>query len=466
MTRHTLVLSFIAALSTAFSAWADDSIVSPPEKWEYTSAYTQTLPSDDAWWRTFHDPVLDTLISIGIDNNYNVSTAVHRIEVARQEMRAARSGYYPQFGLSAGWQRARSSGNITSPGTPASTVDYFSLGVDMAWQVDVFGRVNSQLKQKKAQYQASRADYAAVMVTLCSDIANAYIQLRMLQIELAVTNEHVQSQGRVLKIAEARHEAGLASKLDVAQASIIYNSTCSTLPGLEASIDCVTNNINLLLGGNMPAGVRKMLQGPTLLPEWRQIVSIGVPMDLLRRRPDIAEAEYNMAAAAAAVGIAKKDFLPTLTLEGSVGYQAHNIDKMFNGRSFVYSVAPKISWTIFDGFQRSASVASAREQMQIAMDQYNYAVETAVNEANNAIINYTQQVKTIAQLEVVTQNAHDAFDLSIDLYKQGLSDFTNVANAQIDLLTYSNQLVSARAQAATDLVTLYQALGGGWSQAY
>ncbi len=187
-----------------------------------------------------------------------------------------------------------------------------------------------------------------------------------------------------------------------------------------------------------------------------------MPMELLRRRPDIVEAEYSLAADAAALGIAKKDFLPTLTLQGSIGTTAHNAGDLFTKESFGYTVAPTLSWTIFDGMSRRAAVAQAREQMLGAIDAYNQAVVTAVQEVGNAMESYTNDLRYIDYLNKVVDSAHETLTLSIDLYKQGLSPFINVSDAQITLQQYSNQLVAARGQALTDLVTLYQALGGGW----
>lgn len=199
-----------------------------PQQWSYNSVFYQTSPTDDNWWSGFGDPVLDSLISRGIDNNFNVAVAARRINIARQSVRQAKSAYYPQLNIGAGWSKSRQSGNLTSISTPASATDYFSASVDMAWEIDLFGRINSQVKELKAQYNASAADYLATMNSLCAEIATNYLQLRTLQEELQVTRSQLESQKKVLKIAEARHEAGLNSALDVAQASTVYYSTESS----------------------------------------------------------------------------------------------------------------------------------------------------------------------------------------------------------------------------------------------
>lgn len=443
---------------------ADEPTVadSIPHAWEYVSEQYQTLPPDDRWWSDFNDPILNRLISSAINRNANVAVALRRIEIARLAVKSARSAYYPSFGLSAGWNKSRSSGDMTGVTTEPVTTDYFSAGIDMAWEIDLFGRVRSQVKEAKAEYQASKADYLAAMNTLCAEVASQYISLRTLQAELQVAQTHLESQDKVLKIAEARHEAGLNSKLDVAQASTIYHSTAATIPVLKAEIAAAINSLAILLG-DYPEGVAPLLTDEAPIPDYRRIVAIGLPRDLLRRRPDIQAAEYDMAAAAAAIGVAKKDFLPTLSLNGSVGVASHRLDDLFKNRSMTYSIAPKLSWTIFDGLSRNAALASARENMRLKVDSYNLAVLTAVSEAESALAAYSGELATIDALEKVVSEAKVQMDLSLDLYKQGLDDFLSVANAQISYLTYSDQLVAERGKAASALVTLYKALGGGWS---
>ena len=452
----------VTAMCQAAVAADQTAAVGMPQRWVYTSDQYQTLPAADSWWREFDDVVLDSLISRGIDNNFNVAIAARRIEMARQAIRQAKAGYYPQIGVSAGWTKSRQSGNMASEPTPVEGTSYFSAGIDMAWEVDLFGRITAQVREKKAQYQASHADYVATMNSLCAEIATAYLQLRTYQARLQVAEVHLASQGKVLDIARVRHETGLNSKLDVAQASTIYNSTEATIPTLEAEIATSINAIALLLG-EYPEAVIPMLATVQPLPDYRRIVATGVPLDLLRRRPDVMAAEYDMAAAAAAAGIAKKDFLPTLSISGSVGVAAHRPGDLFEHRSLTYAIAPKLSWTIFDGMARNAAQASARQNMEMAVESYNLTLMTAVQEVDNAMVAYTGQLKAIASLEKVVEQAQEEMTLSLDLYKQGLEGFLSVAQAQITFLQYADEPTAARGNAAVCLVRLYKALGGGWS---
>lgn len=459
--RKTLILMFIALVyGSAYSenVFSPDSL---PGKWLYTPAMSQSLPAADEWWDDFGDPVLDSLISLGIDNNFNVAVAARRIDMARQAIRQAKSGYYPQLSLSVGWTRTRQSGNMTDVSTPIQNLDYFSAGVDMAWEIDLFGRITAQVKEKKANYQASHADYIATMNSLCAQIGETYIQLRTLQAQLQVAHENMNKQDTVLNIARARHEAGLNSGLDVAQASTVFYSTASSIPTLEAEISTMINSLALLTGV-YASDLSPMLISRRPIPEYLRLISVGVPADILRRRPDIREAEYELAAAAAAAGVAKKDFLPVLTIDGSIGVAAHNGGDLFKGHSLTYTVAPKISWTIFDGFARNAALAYARENMHIASENYDLVVMTAIEETNSAMATYNGYIRTIDALEKVVEQSKRELDLSLDLYKQGLSDFLSVAQAQINLLKSADELVSAKGSAAGQLVRIYKALGGGW----
>lgn len=302
------------------------------------------------------------------------------------------------------------------------------------------------------------------MVTLCASIAKAYVNLRVWQAEWQVAVEHIASQEKIVKITEARHEAGLASMLDVTQARIVYYSTQASMPTLRSSIRTTINSIALLLGV-YPRDINDLLEPTSPLPDHRQIVPVGVPAELLRRRPDIVEAEYELASYAAALGIAKRDFLPTLSLNGSIGTGAHSAGDLFSRNSLTYSIEPTLTWTIFDGMSRRANMASARQQMEIGIESYNNTVMTAVEEVDNAITTYAGTLRNLDILDDVVTQSRKSLDLSLDLYKRGLSPFNNVVTAQMNLLEYQNSVVTASGNALTALITLYEALGGGWDAA-
>ncbi len=430
-----------------------------PDRWTYATDMEQTMPGDDQWWKNFNDPLLDSLINLGIENNFNVLTAIHSIEAAKAQIGQAQAGYYPTIGLSAGYTKGRNAGAIGGSHVHSSNSSYFSLGANMSWEIDVFGKIRESVRNRKALYQASRADYVATMISLTADIATYYFNLRTFQRKLYVTREHLASQDRVVTIAKARFEAGLVSKLDVAQALTVYYSTEASVPSLEASVGQAVNAIATLVGV-YPDEIAKRLAAGGTTPEYRHLIPSGVPANLLRRRPDIVAAEYEVASYASQLGIAKKDFLPSLSIQGSVGVAAHDAGDLFTKNSLEYSVAPTLTWTLFNGFARKHAVAEAREQMRIGIESYNQTVMTAVQEVNDAMIAYGSSLKTIDCYAKVIEQCDESFHLSVDLYKEGLTPFTNVVDAQINSLTYATSLISARGQALVNLVSLYKSLGG------
>jgi NodT family efflux transporter outer membrane factor (OMF) lipoprotein len=474
--KLALSLFTVLCVTTASGVNLPDSVASgdfvasggggPTGQWSYDENFSQVLPTDDDWWLRFDDSLLDSLMMLGIANNTDVVTAEKRIGVAREALNSARAGYYPTVNLNAGWTKTRTSGaTIASGNMPTTTIDYFNLGASMSWQVDVFGKIRAKASQQKALYNATRAEYAATMVTLCANIAKTYVNIRVWQAEWQVATEHIASQEKIVKITEARYEAGLASMLDVTQARIVYYSTKASMPTLEASIRTGINSLALLLGV-FPDDVSAQLEQPRALPDYRQLVPVGVPAELLRRRPDIVEAEYQLASYAAALGVAKRDFLPSLSLNGSIGTSAHRGDELFDRESFTFSIAPTLTWTLFNGMARRANVASARLQTEIGMESYRNTVMTAIEEVANAITGYDGYVRNLALLDEVVAQSRRSLDLSLDLYKRGLSPFNNVVTAQMNLLEYQNSVVTAQGNALTSLITLYEALGGGWDASY
>lgn len=413
--------------------------------------------STDSWWRNFNDPILDSLIYIGQNNNLDLAQALKRLEVARLSIKQAQSAYYPQLSMAFGWDRERTSARTTRTPGMAMTSSAFSLGVDMSWEIDLFGRITQKVREQKSAYKATREEYDWMCVTIAAEIASEYMSLRTLQQEMEVTLHHISEQERVLKITEARHEAGLASMLDVAQAKTVFYSTKASVASLQTSITTTINSIAVLTA-TYPAEMQALLSVPMPVPDAQWTLDVDVSPELLRNRPDVLEAEYTVQEMADALGVARKDWLPSLSLTASVGTQAWLIRDLFKSDTFTYSVAPQLSWTIFDGLSREASIASAREQMLAAVDSYNLTLLTAIQEVDSALATYRQALIYENELKTVLENATLAYNLALDRYRQGLDAFINVADAQISALEYANQLVVARGNVLSAIISLQKAL--------
>ena len=432
-----------------------------PQGWEEdTQIFQQVLPVDDQWWKAFQDPVLDSLISVAVKQNYSVLTAIDRINMAKANLRMERGNFFPTIGLNAGWTRQQSSGNTSD--LPQSTQHYYDASLNMSWELDLFGSIRNRVKAQKENFAASKEEYTGTMISLCAQVASAYINLRELQQELDVVQKNCASQEAVLKITEVRYNTGLVSKLDVAQAKSVFFSTKASIPQIESGINQYITTLAILLG-TYPQEVRPALTAPGTLPDYMEPIGVGMPVDLLLRRPDVRSAELSVNAQAALLGASKADWLPKVFLKGSFGYAAKDLKDLTHHKSMTYEIAPALSWTLFKGTQLVNATKLAKAQLDEAINQFNQTVLTAVQETDNAMNAYRNSIKQIVALREVRNQGQETLTLSLELYKQGLTPFQNVLDAQRSLLSYENQLVQARGYSLLQLIAMYQALGGGWS---
>lgn len=434
-----------------------------PEAWEPDTLFVQKLPVEDRWWKELGDVRLDSLISVAVANNYDLLEAGDRIRQAHAVMRGEQAAYYPSVDFTAGWMRQQSSRNssqIVIPGISRIT-QYASADLSANWEIDLFGSIRNRVRSEKELYRATREDYNGVMVSLWAEVASAYAQLRTWQQQYLVAEQHIASQQAILHITEVRYDTGLASQLDVSQAKSVYYSTKASLPALEASIEQQINAIAVLLGV-YPESLRPVLRVPAPIPDYLRIVSVGIPANLLRQRPDIRAAERTVASYAASAGASRSDFLPKFYLKGSIGFAARDMDDFFNRKSLTYQIAPTLSWNLFQGMQRTQALAGAKAKLDESIRQYNQTVLTAVQEVDNAMTGYTHSLKQVVALREVVVQGETTLRLSLDLYKRGLTTFQNVLDALRSVLSYQNSLVSAQGSTLSYLIQLYRSVGGGW----
>jgi NodT family efflux transporter outer membrane factor (OMF) lipoprotein len=432
-----------------------------PDAWGISDAalYDTRMTVDASWWRVFDDASLDSLMQVALERNTSVMTALHRMQVARANLSVTRAGYFPTLGVEAGYKRAQTAGSSASSGATRATD--WTAGLQMNWQVDVFGRIREQAKAQKATWRADHEAYHGAMVTLCAEVATAYFQLRGAQQLLTVLQRNALSQEQVVKLTEVRYESGLAAKLDVAQARSTYYNTLSSIPSAEGNIGGYLNTLAVLLGV-YPQDMQDALGAPRPLPDAVQAVGVGVPQRLLRRRPDIRQAEYAVEAQAASLGATRADWFPEVALNASWGFASDKLPHLTKRYSREWSIAPTISWTLFKGGERLANDRAQRIQLEEAVNQFNAVVLTAMQEVDNAMSGYRHSVAASTLCQQAVEQGLEALSLSVDLYKQGLSAFQTVVDAQRSVLSYENAYVEAQTTALVDLVQLYQALGGGW----
>lgn len=420
----------------------------------------QIQPVDDQWWKAFGDPMLDSLITAASTQNYSVLSALDRMAMAKANLRIERSNFFPSISVDGGWARQQTSGNVSQ--LPQSITGAYSASLNASWEIDVFGSIRQRVKAQRENFAASREEYTSVMISLCAQVASAYVNLRELQQELSVVTHNCNTQAAVLNITEVRYRTGLVSKLDVSQAKSVYYSTKASIPQLEAGINQYITTLAILLG-TYPQHIRPILETPGKLPDYMEPVGMGIPADLLLRRPDIRQAERQVNAQAALLGASKSDWLPQVFLKGSVGYSSHDLKDLTKRSSMTFEIAPSLSWTLFSGGKLLNATRLARAQLDESIHQFNQTVLTAVQETDNAMNAYRNSIQQIVAMREVCHQGEETLNLSLDLYKQGLTPFQNVLDALRSLLTYENQLVQAQGNSLIQLISLYQALGGGWS---
>ncbi len=432
-----------------------------PDRWqEKDMLFQQVLPVDDQWWKVFEDTTLDSLIHLAMEQNPSVLMAINRIDQAKAQWRISQSDFYPSLSFNGGWNRQQTSGNLGT-GSPQAWTGYYSASVQMSWQLDVFGVIREKAKAQKELYAASKEEYNATMVSLCAEVASAYFNLREVQQELDVLRRNAVSQEAVVKITESRYKTGLVSKLDVAQAKSVYYSTLASIPTTEANVIQYLNTLAVLLG-LYPQDVTDALSDTKPLPDYMEPVGVGVPGELLLRRPDVRGAERQVNAQAALLGASKRDWLPEFFLNGSFGYASDDLKDVGKKGSMTWSIAPSVTWNLFNGGRNLQEERLQRAQLDESINQFNQTVLTAVQEVDNAMSAYKNSIKQIVACKEMLYQGKEAFDLSLDLYKQGLTPFQNVLDAQRSMLTYENTLVKAKGYSLVCLVQMYQALGGGW----
>ena len=463
MTKVRLVFYLLLCLPLAMNAQeAEKYLERPlPDEWqEKDMLFQQVLPVDDQWWKVFEDATLDSLIHLAMEQNPSVLMAINRIDQAKAQWRISQSDFYPSLTFNGGWTRQQTSGNLGT-GSPQAWTGYYSASVQMSWQLDVFGVIRQKAKAQKELYAASKEEYNATMVSLCAEVASAYFNLREVQQELDVLRRNAVSQEAVVKITESRYKTGLVSKLDVAQAKSVYYSTLASIPTTEANVIQYLNTLAVLLG-LYPQDVTDALSDTKPLPDYMEPVGVGVPGELLLRRPDVRGAERQVNAQASLLGASKRDWLPEFFLNGSFGYASDDLKDVGKKGSVTWSIAPSMTWNLFNGGRNLQEERLQRAQLDESINQFNQTVLTAVQEVDNAMSAYKNSIKQIVACKEMLYQGKEAFDLSLDLYKQGLTPFQNVLDAQRSMLTYENTLVKAKGYSLVCLVQMYQALGGGW----
>lgn len=433
-------------------------------------AFPQTGASDQIakWWITLQDPELNSLVERAVRGNLDLRLAQARVREARAQRGVVKADLYPTVNVSGSYQRSRRSSNVNfgqtgggSQNTTGVEGDLYQAGFDASWEIDVFGGVRREIEAANADLAAEIENRRDVLVTLLAEVARNYVELRASQRQVVIARANLTAQQETLDLTRVRFDAGLVSDLDVARAEAQVETTASQIPELEASARQSIHLLSVLLGQAPNALTGELLQD-TPIPQSPPEVPVGLPSDLLRRRPDVRRAERQLAAATARIGVATADLFPKFSLTGFLGLQSSKINTLTNSGSRNWSILPGVSWPVLDfgRIRSNIGVQNAREEQSLVL--YEQTILTSLQEVEDALVSFSQNRIEREKLAGAVDANRRAVDLANQLYKQGLTDFLSVLQVQRDLFASEDALVQSDRDITSDFVALYKALGGGW----
>lgn len=441
-----------------------DVVVSP--NWmEARDNGVKAEPADyRKWWQAFKDPVLDRLIDMAYRDNLSLRIAGVRVLEARAQLGIAAEGLFPQTRLISGsleYNRPSIAGTLSLPEYNQS-----QAGLNAAWELDFWGKFRRTIESADADWRATLADYDNALVSLTADVANSYINIRTLEQRIKIARQNAETQKDSLKIAEARFRYGTVTQLDVEQAKTVLENTLAAIPSLEAQVRQAKHALSVLLG-LAPSELSDYLGGISEIPTSPTQVVIGIPADLLRRRPDIRSAEYQAVAQNAQIGVAKADLYPAFSLTGSFSFLATDIGKsrlsdMFRWSSRSINAGPSFQWNILNYGRIANNVRVQDARLQELLIAYQNTVLTAQQEVEDNLVAFLRSQERAEFLAHSTASARKALDLAVLQYREGIKDFTAVLLAQQSLLTEQDNLAVTLGNISSNLVGVYRALGGGW----
>ena len=409
-----------------------------------------------SWWHVFDDPVLANLVESALANNLTLAASLAQVREARARLGVSRAGLLPNVDASGAMSRYQNSDNAGLPGDGNT----YRAGFDARWELDVFGRTRRSIEAAQADFEASCATFENVWVVVAAETANAYVEYQELQKRLEVAESNLELQSNTLEILSSRAKAGIGDDLAVEQARYNLERTRATIPGILNGMDQALNALAVLTG-TMPGELRVEMGNPEKVLSAPIRTVKGIPAVALRKRPDVRAAERRLAARCASIGVAEADLYPTFALGGSIGLESLDSGTFFEGGSHYYSLGPSVSWPIFHGGSIRANIEIQKALHEQAFINYEATVLDSVKELRNMLSAYVHEYDRLDALQKAAQAARDAVDIAQDKYRQGLSDFNSVLDAQRSLLTYEELVVLSRGAIARDLIGIYKALGGG-----
>jgi multidrug efflux system outer membrane protein len=415
-----------------------------------------------AWWQTFNDPELTKLVDEALATNLDVQLAEARLRQARAARGVAAGGFWPFVNGAASYDRIHPSANgETTAGSDVGNHNLYQAGFDAVWELDIFGGLRRNVESANAVIQAAQEGFRGAQVSLAAEVALNYIQLRGFQQQMAVAQDNLKAQQHTAAITRQKLRAGFVGTLDVANADAQVATTESQIPLLQVSAQQAIYALSVLLAQSPPY-LLKELSETRPLPVTPPEVPVGLPSDLLQRRPDIREAEAQLHAATAQIGVAMADLFPKFSLTGNIGWQSNLLQNWFINPSRSSAFGPSVGWAIFQGGSIVSNIQEQRALRDQAFITYRKTVLTAFQDAENALFAYEKEWAHRQALNDAVVASHKAVAIAMQLYSAGQTDFLNVLQAQATLYASQNAFVQSNSSACQELIALYKALGGGW----
>jgi multidrug efflux system outer membrane protein len=431
----------------------------------FANSPTNAAVADEAalatWWQGFGDATLNELVARAIDNNQDLRRATANVKEARALRRLAHFDLAPTVQANAGYAKSLLSTATALPGTPRNVREgeLYDAGFDATWELDLFGRVRRSVQAANADYAATEAGRLDVLVSVIAEVARNYLELRGLQNQLAVARRNADVQTETLKITQSLLDGGRGTQFDVSRSRSLLNLTLSNIPLLEGDIRKTTHRLAVLTG-RQPTTLTSELSVAASLPVIPPL-ALSNPESLLRHRPDIRAAESSLAAATARIGVATADLFPRVTFVGNAGFQATTFAGLGRSGADNWSFGPQITWAALDLGRVQARIKASDARTEAALAFYESTVLAALEETENALVDFGQEQANEQLLEASATASQEAADLARQRYEGGSSDFLSVLDAERTLLDAQDRLAQSRTRTATAFVAAYKALGGG-----
>jgi multidrug efflux system outer membrane protein len=417
---------------------------------------------DVAWWKLFEDKELNQLVDQTIQHNRDLQAARANLREARALYLESGLNLAPIVSSHANYtEQKRSAGALNNRSFAPRDLKLYNIGFDAFWEVDFFGRVRRNVEASSDEVDGQEAGLRDLGVSLIAEAARNYFELRGLQNQLATAKKNAKNQTQTLEITRVRLEGGRGTELDTSRAAAQLDSTLATIPPMESAIQQGIHRLSVLTG-QLPGALTGKLSQPAPLPKIPQTIHIGQPAELLRRRPDIRIAERALAAATARIGVATADLFPRVTFVGTIALEASTLSGVGAASSDSYSAGPRISWAALDLGRVYARIKAADARAEASLAQYEQTVLGALEETENALVNYNRERSRRELLTSAAKASERAHELAHLRFAEGVSDFLTVLDAELRLLQDQDRLAQSETATATALAALYKALGGGW----